>query len=409
MLKAMRLLFLLLVLTACSWLVVMTLREPTRQTTEQRLLADFPVLPSSMQDLQAFFRGIDDWAADRMHLRQQFITSFNAMRLALGWSPLHDVVVGQQGWLFLNSQASGEHQDAMGSGLFTAEELRRWHDYLIYRDREARARGAQFLFVMLPNKSTVYPEYWPDHYSKVGELTRLQQLVDVMQGSGVAVVDVRAAMQDGKQLGQLYLRSDTHWNLLGANIAQYEIMKRLAEYFPDLEPKLYPFHNANEEERGQLHYPSDLSGMMGLIRDDPGPQVPVVEGIGSCVGQPNPNGLRVWPLAVGDCATRVEGLAVQHWDHLQGAQRTYLFAATEYPAGRRRLLMVRDSFYEMLAPYFSNRFAYAEYVGLGRPLEKEAWTLMLDAVKPDVVIEEMLERNLKSAVPRPEIDYLMQH
>jgi hypothetical protein len=408
MLKAMRFVFLVLVLAACGWLVVITLREPTQQTTEERVLANFPVWSSSVAGMQDFFRGIDSWASDRMHYRQQFITWFNTARLMMGWSPLHNVVVGKQGWLFFNSDASGEHEDAMGSGQFTAEELQHWHDYLVYRNREVREQGGMFLFVVPPNKSTVYTEYWPDFYSKVSKQTRLQQLVDVMQGSGVAVIDLRAAMQDGKKLGQLYLHADTHWNLLGANIAQYEIMKRLRKYFPSMEPKLYPFHNASQKELEQLHHPSDLYRMMGLFRDDPGPQVPVVEGIGACIGQPNPDGWRGWPLAVGDCSRRTESLAVKHWDFLEGDQRNYLFSATEYPAGQHTLLMVRDSYYEMLVPYFSNRFAHVEYVGLGRPIEKEAWTWMLQATKPDVVIEEMLERSLKSSVPRPGIDFVAE-
>ena len=62
--------------------------------------------------------------------------------------------------------------------------------------------------------------------------------------------------------------------------------------------------------------------------------------------------------------------------------------------------MSRDSYYEMLEPFFSNHFARSEYVGLARPIPKEDWTWMIETIQPDVIIEEMLERNLKS-VPIP--------
>jgi alginate O-acetyltransferase complex protein AlgJ len=405
MLKTIRLLILLVAMAACEYLVVMTIRIPTLQTSEQRPLAEFPAVPQNRAELQAFFQGVDGWASDRMHYRQEFITWLNTARLALGWSPMRSVVLGKDGWLFYNGADSWENEDARGSRQFTEEQLQHWKDYLLHRDREAREHGAKFLFVMLPNKSTVYTEYWPDHYTRLSDNTRLQQIVDVMKGTGVDVIDVRAAMQEGKKLGQLYLKADTHWNMLGANIAQFEIMKKLSESFPDIQPVLYSFHNASKEEKAQLHHPSDLYYMSGVFRFNTGPQVPVVEGIGACVGQPNPGGLRQWPLAVGDCSQSIPGKAVMHWDFLQGFQRTYLFTATELPAGKRTLLMARDSYYEMLQPYFSNHFAHAEYVGLMRPIPKEDWAWMINTIKPDVIIEEMLERNLKTMMPRPGIDY----
>lgn len=406
MLKIIKLLVLVVVLGACIYVVVMTIREPTERTTEQRELAAFPLPPESYIGLQESFKNFDAWASDRMHFRQQFISWFNMARVSLGWSPLRNVIVGKEGWLFFDDAYSGENQDARGATQFTSDELVHWKNYLIYRNKEVEEHGGKFLFVMLPNKSTMYPEYWPDNYTKLSDNTRMQQIVYLMKDTGVDVIDARDILAEGKKHGQIYLRADTHWNMLGANYVQYEIMKKLAETFPDIQPKLYPFHNASAEERSQLHHPSDLYFMMGLPKDDPGPEVPVVEGIGKCVGQPNPGGWREWPLAVGDCSKEAPSKTVLgRWDFLEGFQRRYLFSATFYPEGKRSLLMIRDSYYEMLQPFFSNHFQNVEYVGLGRPIDMAAWTLMLNLAKPDVVIEEMLERGLKSSTPKPGVDY----
>jgi len=399
-----RSLIVLFFITFLLFITVITVYSPTEVTSEQRPLTVFPSLPSTVTDLQAFFQQIDNWATDRMHYRQLLISEFNKYRLKLGLSPLHNVMAGRDRWLFYTKD--GELEDARGTTVFTPTELAHWKAYLLYRNQIIQQRGATFVFVLLPNKSTVYADYLPAHLTQLSNQTRLQQLSDAMKDTPVTVVDARPILLSAKQQGaQVFLKSDTHWNLLGANFVQFAIAKELTKTHPTITPILYSYHNATAEEYLQLRHPSDLNFLMGLQETDHGPIVPVVENIGRCTDQANPEGIRIWPLALGDCSRKVPSRVAEHWSHLTEEHRASLFRSTDNPDRQLSLLMIHDSFFEMLQPFFSNQFKHVDYVGIGRPIEMGAWDAMLDIARPDIVIEEMIERHLKSTVPRPGIDY----
>ena len=415
MLKITQLTFSCLIFFALVFVSVKTIQEPTTQTTEGRNLASFPASITSYDQLQNYFKEMDTWATDRMHYRQELITSLTQLRLYWGASTFNTVTVGKDGWLFLHSNE--EDADANGSGQFTADELQRWKKYLLYRNDEVKKHGGIFLFVMLPNKSTIYPEYLPDNFIRLSNNTRLQQVVDVMQGSGVLVIDTRQTLIAAKNAGQLYTKADTHWNMLGANYAQHQIFQVIHKFLPDLDPVLYPYHYANMEERNQLDQSNDLYRMLGLGDRAPvefEPLLPIVEGVGKCAGTYNPEAIRKnWPLAVGDCSKMTSqandpawfAMIKRGWGGLSQDILDFIFKSSIYEPGRHTLLVVHDSYFEMLQPYFSNQFKHAYYVFLGRPLEMWAWTAFLESTHPDIVIEEMLERTLKVGIPRPGIDY----
>lgn len=389
-----------------------TIISPTMQTTEGRQLASFPSRPSTYKDMQSYLNGIDLWATDRMHYRQQFIVLLNTAKFKLGYKVISGTLVGKEGWLFYNSEASKEHEDARGATQFTEEELSHWKNYLLYRDSNAKKMGAKFIFLMIPNKSTVYEEYLPYNFTRLSNNTRIQQIVDVMKDTGVSILDARAILEQGKKQGQIYLKTGSHWNMLGGNYAQYLVMQELSKDFPEFQPTLFKFHSGDIIERVQLDLQVDLYGQMGLPLGEEEPQVPIIEGLGKCVGENHPKNLRVWPLAVGDCSHLTDiqtdpewnKLVMEKWGYLNEPLRKYLFQSTFYEDGHYSLLMMKDSFNEMTQPFFSNQFKKARYVGLGRPVDMTSWS-WLEALQPDVIIEEMVERGLKDTVPRPGLDY----
>jgi len=415
MLTAIRISFVLLVFGFFIHVSYQTYTSPTAATTEGRQLALFPAQPATYEKVQPFFRDIDTWASDRMHYRQEFIKWLNAARYQLGYSTIDGTVVGKDGWLFYNSKDSREQEDARGSVQFTNDELNQWKQYLLYRDSNARKFGSKFIYLMIPNKSTIYSEYLPNNFTRLNDNTHLQQILDVMKDSGVSVPDTRPILLEGKKQGQIYLKNDTHWNMLGADYVNYLVIQELAKSFPDLKPTLFPFHSASGEEEEQMHHHADLFFQIGLneLHDiNREPQVPVIEAIGKCVGTNQPDNLRNWPLAVGDCSHAATSATDPEWHHLLANEfsyigqdmQSYLFHSTINDTGRYSLVMMHDSYYEMLQPFFSNQFKRVRYVAMGRPVDMKPWGY-LEALHSDIIIEEILERNLKGAVPRPGLDY----
>ncbi len=152
----------------------------------------------------------------------------------------HPVLVGKDAWLFL-SQENGDLNvvdNYRGLSLFTPEQLRAWVDIFTERKNWLSARGIQYLVVIAPNKHTVYSEYLPSQYNRIGGQDRMDQLTGALEKAGIDVLDLRETMASIKDKALAYYRTDNHWTTYGAFAAYVEIMKRLGKYFPPMANQL---------------------------------------------------------------------------------------------------------------------------------------------------------------------------
>src|SRR5207302_6354416 len=69
--------------------------------------------------------------------------------------------------------------------------------------------------------------------------SKLDQLVAYMKAhSTVQVLDLRPALIEAKKAGVLFLKTDTHWNSLGAFIGCQQLADALSHDFPAIKPLL---------------------------------------------------------------------------------------------------------------------------------------------------------------------------
>jgi len=126
------------------------------------------------------------------------------------------------------------------------------------------ARGIKYLFVIPPDKHSIYPENlpaWLIGSRPVGCRSKLDQLVDYMRKhSTVEVLDLRPALLAGKKTAPTYLQQDSHWNWYGGFIGCQEVIKALARQTPQLPPlQLEDFDWSNAPAAG-----GDLARILGL-------------------------------------------------------------------------------------------------------------------------------------------------
>ncbi len=332
-------------------------------TTEKRALASFPPFELRGGSIKRFPGLFDDYYADHFGGREWLSTTYRRIKLALGDSPSQDVTFGKDGWLFLGSVKHGYNNynnpmgDARNLDLYSDEELQWVAHYMSTMKKWLNDQGIEYLFVLLPNKHTVYPEFLPDYIQKVNPRSSSDQLVDYIRGhTDVALVDVRQLLLENKQAHRLYSRSDTHWNHYASNLAQYEIFKAIAEYYPKaVKPQRYPLAPGVNRQAG------DLANMIGVHDYE----------------ELAPN-----PVFKHGC------LPVKH---PRDAQETEIFSVT-CDSAQLKTLIFRDSFFNFLKPYFSRQFKQITYVW-GK-LDYEVLKQQLAIEKPDLVIEEMVERKL---------------
>ncbi len=280
-------------------------------------------------------------------------------------SPTSDIVVSP--WFFkINERVLDDFRRV---DPFTESQLRRWRTVLEERRDWLARRNARFIFVVAPNKETVYAEIMPAWITRLDRPSRLDQLVDYMRkNSDVVVVDLRPALLSHKAEGRLYHHTDTHWNDLGAFYGYRAIADRLHESFPAIRP----LQRESFELRETLVTGGDMARAAGLKRDRLEPLMQLIN-----------SGL----------AAHMAGGGPLIFDRMDVAYKDDF--VTQCPRGEiASAVILRDSFGELLLPYLAEHFQTAAW----------SWTLdfpvsMIESNHPAVVIQEVVERRLMSVNP----------
>ena len=323
-------------------------------TKLRRAIAAFPA------DFNRFYN-------DNFGLRRILVRAHSRLML-LGWPAKGDVIVGREGWLFLGEAPTRESYQA--SVLFSAKELADWKSELERRRDWLAARGSDYLLVIAPEKSTMYPEYMPGAVPRIGHTTRLDQLTAYLaKTSDLKALDLRADLNQARSQYPTYFRTDTHWNDWGAFVAYQAIMKRLSVDHPQLHPVSATDYTFTEQGMAG----GDLAGMLGLedmLNDK------------AIVAQ------RIVPTGVQSAETGIAPLAnVPIWGSQPEARGV---PGLDAPAA----IIFRDSFGKALITFLAQDFRRSLYLNR-YGLDEEA----IVRERPAIVIQEIAERSLQGSIP----------
>jgi alginate O-acetyltransferase complex protein AlgJ len=298
-------------------------------------------------------------------LRAWLIRRHMAFRLnTLGMSSVSSVIIGRNHWLFLGRETDkvDERRYFMGINPFREETLKQWLLVLTERQRWLERQGIAYWLVVVPNKSSVYPEFMPGIYAGGGS-TRLDQLTRFMKkyAPGFPLLDLRPAMLAGKKTRLLYWPTDTHWNNFGSDLAYREIIGCLATRFPSL--KALP--EDSFETRSCQASARDLEKIIMLPWETPGPLFQLVP------KQELPSS-----LALKSPATEANDWVLYHSN------------AGVLPLA----LIIHDSFGEILKPILSVHFKMSRWNYDRSHAFPSSW---IEQTHPSLVIEEIVERYLE--------------
>jgi len=330
--------------------------------TENRTLAPMPEFHLRARYLRPFPEKFEAFYNDHFGFRENLIRWLYTAQLQwLGISGSPKVIIGLAGWLFYND-VSADCDRAIRP--FTPDQLMAWQHMLEARRDWLAERGIRFLFVIAPNKQTIYPEYLPRQlFSRQVEGIRLNQLLDhLRRHSDVAVVDLRGPLLAAKKRERIYNKTDSHWNDRGAFVASQTLTAALSPWFANLQPSPRPAFR--EETRTGFGDCAILLNMLDWIHEEElhltprmTPRPRVIEPCGPGPIQP------------------AEFRVVMEQDDPRLPQA----------------LVLRDSFSDALIPFLAENFRRTVYVWQDVP------TFDCDLVThehPDVVIQEMVERKL---------------
>lgn len=134
------------------------------------------------------------------------------------------VVLGEDQWLYTD-----EEFDAVANG----EQNEADNLAIIQGVRDAlKAQGTQLILAIIPAKTRLYPEHIGDNKPATLHTDLYQQFHAQAAQAGLVAPDLLAPLQGAKQHGQVFLRTDTHWTPMGAEVVAQQLGAVVAQQTP---------------------------------------------------------------------------------------------------------------------------------------------------------------------------------
>jgi alginate O-acetyltransferase complex protein AlgJ len=337
---------------------------------ENRAPASFPAFNQSIGGIRDFIAGLENYYNDHFGFRKRLIRWNNRWKRELfNESTLPNVVTGRDGWLYYSGD--GMIENCLGLPQFNLQELREWQSLLETRRDWLARRGIGYLFVVPPNKESIYPEFLPKWMVKTRPTTRLDQFFAYMKtNSAVEILDLRPPLLEAKRTGLVYMKTDTHWNYAGAFVAHQELMRTLSRQLPGRDPlPLSSFKQTSTQITG-----GDLARMLGQEQ--------------TMLEKEYPSFAPIPPLQPLTPVTSLQLLPGNKWNKLMEP------VFTENTNRIGKAIVFRDSFAGFLVPFLGYYFEKITY------FSEQNWEpAFIEKEKPVVVIDEMVERFFYTANP----------
>lgn len=330
---------------------------------ENRPMAPWPAAALSRDFPQAFERAF----ADRFGGRDELVVLHHAGKLALfGVSSLPNVLAAGSGWYYwLGEDGKSLARHYRGSLAVPQSEIDGTVRELLRRRAWLASLGIAYVVMVVPDKFTIYPEHLPAWIRPAAGPSPHDRLTAAMAAHPeLTFLDLRPALREAKARELVYYKTDSHWNYNGAVVGYDEIMRAVraalpAGALPGIAPAPRPAYVP-----GVDYYSGDLIQMLGMpsrIREDD------VAPLG-----------KVLAMAAERCARRID----------KGEYPGFEYYVCDRP-GLPRTVVLRDSMAIPLIPLMSENFSRAVYVS-SRAFDKA----LIERERPDVVIEELVERSL---------------
>lgn len=251
--------YLILVFIALLSLPLIMTRPDADPGTENRLLGQLDGSPATESGIASLPTRVEVFFNDHFGFRPQMVRLYHRILVMFRDTSQKNVIIGRDGWLFYSED--NLLGDISGQQLFSADGLAAWKRYIGIKARALQDIGIRYVLVAVPNKHMIYPQFLPNRYRPAGNVTRTDQWLDAITGSGnLPVIDLRKVFREAAFREPLYLPADTHWTHAGASIARSLVLEEFRRQGLDL--------GAEPEDPGLFTVKTlvngDLAGMLNL-------------------------------------------------------------------------------------------------------------------------------------------------
>jgi len=330
--------------------------------SEKRKLQPWPKYRKE-ESFRAYFATINAYVSDHFGYREALIKLHQNIKYSLNESPVKSVIRGNDDWLFYKI-----YDPLMSNHIWSKEEIKAnlttRVDYIRRNYSELKKQGIVYQHIVIPNKMSLYPEYLPKLYA-LTDITATydfftEQLSDTDSMTGFEAIDILTDKKINDLGFDLYYKNDTHWNHLGAYYVYQELVRVMKEKYPNIELNIKP-----HKFKAQTKYAGDLANFIGL-----GNRLKAQE--------PRTNFL--------NCTKKT---------NLEIVKKN--LAISRCNTNETVVYFIGDSFMLHLYPFISESVGTL-YMSDQKTNRSELRSL-IEEIKPDLVIEIIVERNLARALP----------
>jgi len=386
--KVARIIFIFLFIAAITIPLVLLDRKSTVSMLERRVLPKPPrIFDKGKLDaklLESLPRQIDSYITDRFAFRSKIITSMKIVDFfVLGRSHDHKLLVGKDNWLFYIDKSLGdEFANFKKTNLYNEKEMRLFLEQINMVNDICERDGIQFIFLIPPTTSSVYPEMYP--FPRPEGMSLADQIIAALpeniREKTIFPLDYYFEVKD-KMPSPLYYNNGLHWTKLGCYYAYELLYQKLKPFFPNLPEikfKFSPYIDPGEDNYALLWWGIKKFGRSLVMMN--------VEPSG---GWESHYKYLVCENVQENIYNTVIGI--------NSKKGKYGIITENKNKNLPTALVVRDSYFVDLEPFVSSMFSRVEYVWT-QPEKRTIHYLANLSQKPDVFIWEIGERGLE-AIP----------
>jgi hypothetical protein len=207
---------------------------------ENKRVAQLPAVFTEERILKGFCKSFENYLNDNIGFKElAVLANIMITHQIFGLYVEPHILVGMENHLFYVPGDISNPSTLPPYDKVPEKELRYWMEEIVLMRDYYTERNIPFIFVTIPDKEEIYPEYYPISLGEPPYNTRLAQAVQyINEHSDVDAFDLTSDLMRAKNDSEslLYYKSydPTHWNMNGAFIGYQKIMEHLRVYQNDL-------------------------------------------------------------------------------------------------------------------------------------------------------------------------------
>lgn len=314
---------------------------------------------------------LENYLNMRIGFREQSLTWHQLLSYGLFHEMDHPLYMfGKDGYVFFNTDKYIDDYQHLN---LDAEWAQGFTDWMVRFRDISEERGAKFYYLLIPDKKTLYSEYFPAGYNQLGDISRTDQVLEALGKTDLNWLYAKDAMLAAKaEMPVANVKYDAgHCNENGTFVFCRALIDRIREDFPavpPLEREAFAVETEHMEYLPDTHFPIDED-------------VPVYRLLEKSVRSD-----RTWLNS--------------HLSFQENSVRTR-YIDPEHPE-LPKLLVLHDSYLKGKEKFFYGHFSEITFIHRDNLPGPHTLTQYLEVLQPDIVVFENPERSFPTGLFDPE-------